>query len=91
MLKYRVPFNYRDWITTKLDPVAFLGFLGSIFVSKVRDWSDVRGVLDGDVARLFTTSDSPLKELVSDRQSSSSESDILPPAQGQVLHWEGEW
>ena len=68
-----------------LDPVAFLGFLGSAFVSKVRGWYDAGGACDDDVSRLLT-GDFPLKELVSDRPSSSSESDILPPAQGHVGH-----
>ena len=72
-----------------LDPVAFLGFLGSAFVSKVRGRYDRGGACDDDVACL--TTDSPLKELVSDRQSSLSESDILPPGFGRDGHWEGEW
>ena len=71
-----------------LDPIMFLGFIGSAFVSKVRGWKDQ--IRDDDVA-LLTIVDSPLKELVSDRQSSSSESDILRPARGRVGHQEGGW
>ena len=73
------------------DPVTCPGFLWSAFVSKVRGWPDRGGELDDDVARMLTVDDSPLKELVSDRQSSSSESNILPPAWGRVEHWEGKW
>jgi hypothetical protein len=86
-----VPFVRGEFRKTVLDPVAFLGFLGSAFVSKVRGWYDEGGACDDDVSRLLTTGDCPLKELVSDRQSSSSESDILPPAGGRVGHWEEEW
>ena len=73
------------------DQVAFLGFLGSASVSKVRGWPERRGELDDDVSRMSTRDDFPLKELVSDRQSSSSESNILPAARDRVEHWEGEW
>ena len=74
-----------------LNSVAFFGFLGITFVSKVRAWSELGGARDDDVARLLTMGDFPLKELVSDRQSSSSESNILPAARDRVEHWEGEW
>ena len=47
-----------------LDPVAFLGFLGSAFVSKVRGRYDRGGACDDDVAWGLTRDDSPLKELV---------------------------
>ena len=74
-----------------LHPIFFLGFVaGSAIVSKVRGWTDRVRDRDDDVSRLLTTGDSPLKELVSDRQSSSSESEILPPARGRVGHQEGE-
>jgi len=67
------------------DPVALLGFLGSVFVSKVMAWKDLGGALDDDVA-MFTRDDEPLKGLVSSGQSSSSESNVLPPARGRVCH-----
>ena len=69
-----------------LDPIVILGFIGSAFVSKVRGWNDRGGDRDDDVAPLFTTGDSPLKELVSDRQLSSSEGDISPLARGRAGH-----
>ena len=72
-------------------PARFLGFIVSAFVSKVRGRKDRGGDRDDDVARLFTMGDAPLNDLVSDRQSSSSESDILPPAWGWVGHQEGGW
>jgi len=72
------------------DTFAFLRFLGSAFVSKVKVWKYLGGALDDDVA-ISTGDDLPLKGLVSDRQSSSSESDLLPPGRGQGEHWEGEW
>ena len=83
-----MPFVRGEFIKMPLDPIFFLGFVGSAFVSKVRGWTDRTGDRDDDVARLSTRGDSPLKELVSD---SSSESDILPPARGRVGHQEGGW
>ena len=50
------------------DQVAFLGFLGSASVSKVRGWPERRGELDDDVSRMSTRDDFPLKELVSDNR-----------------------
>ena len=86
--KFEVPFVRGEFRKTVHDPVAFLGFLGNAFISKVRGWYDPRGSLDDDVA-IFAIEDSPLKRPVSD---SSSESDVvLPPAWGRVGHWEGEW
>ena len=75
------------------DPVVWLGFLnGSALENKVLTWNDRGGARDGDVVIfIFTRFNSPLKRLVSDRKSSLSESDILPPAQGRVRHREGEW
>jgi hypothetical protein len=72
------------------DLIALLGFVWSAFVSKVRGWKDIGGEPDDNVA-IFTRVDSPLKGLVSDRQVSSSESDVLPPAWGRAGQREGEW
>ena len=66
-----MPFVQRKFTKTVLDYVAFLGFLGSAVVSKVRAWDERGGALDDDVFA-FTMDDSPLIWLVSDRQSSSS-------------------
>jgi len=85
-----VPFVQGEFRNTVHDTFAFLGFLGSAVVSKKKPWKDVGGALDDDVS-ISTVDDSPLKGLVSDRQSSSSENDLLPPGRGQVGHWEGEW
>ena len=70
--------------------VALLGFLsGSAFVSKVLAWK-YDGDRDDDlVVVICGEGECPLKELVSDRQSSSSESDGLPAAGGRVC-CEGE-
>ena len=84
-----MPFVRGEFSKVVLDQVAFLGWSGSAFVSKVRGWYDLGGARDDEVA-LLTTDDFPLKELVSDRQLGSSESDALPPARGRVGHWEGE-
>ena len=65
------------------DPVALLGFLGSALVSKVEDWKDPGGAFYDDVV-IITRVDSPLNGVMSNRQSSSSESDVLPPARGRV-------
>ena len=78
-----MPFVQGKFRKTEHDPVVLPGFLGSAVVSKVRGWNDPRGAFYDDVA-IFTTDDSPLKRVVSNRQSSSSESDVLPPARGQV-------
>ena len=85
-----VPFIWGKFGKTVHDPVAFLWSLGSAIVSKVRGWKDVGGALYGDVA-IFTRDDAPLTGLVSDRQLSLSESDVLPAARCQVEHQGGEW
>ena len=77
-----MPFVRGKWKKTELDPVALLGFLGSALVSKVRDWKELGGEFYDDV--IIFTVDSPLNGVVSNRQSSSSESDVLPPARGRV-------
>ena len=84
-----MPFVQGEFRNTVHDTFAFLGFPGSAVVSKVIAWKDVGGALDDDVA--ISGDDSPLKGLVSNRQSSSSETDLLPPGRGQVGHREGEW
>jgi len=54
-----------------LDWVAFLGFLGKVFVSEISAGEDPGGALDDDVS-VFTTADLPLTWLVSNSQTSSS-------------------
>ena len=85
-----MPFSWGVF-RTALDPFVLLGFLGSAFVGKVRGWPEREGELDDDVARTLTADDSPLKGLVSNGQSSSSGSDVLPPDWGWVEHQEGKW
>ena len=85
-----MPFIWGKLGMTVHDPVAFLGFLGSAIVSKVKGWKDVGGELYHDVA-IFNRDDAPLTGLVSDRQLSSSESDVLPAARDQAEHQGGEW
>ena len=85
-----MPLVWGEIGKTVHDPVAFLGFLGSAIVSKVKGWKDVDGELYHDVA-IFNRDDAPLTGLVSDRQLSSSESDVLPSARDQVEHQGGEW
>ena len=77
-----MPFVRGKWKKTELDPVALLGFLGSALVSKVRDWKELGGEFYDDV--IISTLDSPLNGVVSNRQSSSSKCDALPPARGRV-------
>ena len=86
---WKVPFIEGNFVKTAYDSVAFLGFLGSAFVSKVSAWSD-RGALNDDIP-IFSADDSPLKWLVSNRQSRSSGSGPLPPARRRVGHWVGGW
>jgi hypothetical protein len=85
-----VPFVGGKFGKTEYDSVAFLGFFVSAFVSKVSAWSD-RGVLGNDDVSIIKAGDIPVKWLVSDRQSSSSESGALPPARRKVGHCGGEW
>ena len=76
-------------IRTPYDSGAWLGFVGSAFVSKVST-GDKSGDRDDDVS-IINVVDVPLKWLVSNRQSSSSESDTLPPVWGSMGHWREEW
>ena len=78
-----MPFVRGKWNRTELEPVALLGFLGSALVSKERDWKELGGEFYDDVI-IFTRVDSPLNGVVSNRQSSSSKCDVLPPARGRV-------
>jgi hypothetical protein len=73
------------------DSVAWLGFFveRAFVVSKVIT-RDKQGALDDDVSNIGVD-DLPLKWLVSNRQSSSSESNALPPARGRTGHWGREW
>ena len=80
-----VPFIWGKFGKTVHDPVPFLRILGSVIVSKVRGWKDPGGALYDDVV-IFTRDDAPLTGLVSDRQLSLSESDVLPAARGQIEH-----
>lgn len=82
-----MPFGREGFRKAAHDPVTFLGIA---FVSKVTLLKILGGARDDDGAWLCTMGDFPLKELVSDRQSTSSESDILPPGQGRVGQWQGQ-
>ena len=72
-----------------LESIALLGWLGSALVSKENAGEEWGRELDGDV--VVFTADFPLTWLVSDRQSSSSKSKVLPPALGRVGNGRGEW
>ena len=67
-----MPFGRGKFRNLQHDPVVFLGFLGSAFITKVSLRDEWGGDLDDDVS-IFTSDDFPLKWLVSDRQSSSTE------------------
>lgn len=84
-----MPFVGGKFGKTEYDSFAFLGFFGSAFVSKVSAWSD-RGELGNDDVSI-KEGDFPLKWLVSDRYSGSSESGALPSARRIVGHYGGEW
>jgi len=73
------------------DSVPWLGFLveRAFVVSKVINRRDKQGALDDDVS-MINADDSPLKWLVSNRQSSSSERNTLPPARGWGTHEEND-
>lgn len=76
-----MPFGRGEFKKTVHDLVAFLGFLArSAFVSKVRSRYDLGGSLNENVEVGIFNNNLPLKWLMSDRQSNSSESDELPPA-----------
>jgi len=62
-----VPFIQGELSNARYNPIAFLGFLGSVFVTKVRGRKELGGSLDDDVPN-FTGEHTPLKGLVVSKQ-----------------------